>query len=130
MKNTYTIRKWNLYQEFYEVEANSYKEALEKLGEGPEEYKTDTKFQDTEGDPELIKTDYGDDDEESFEEGLKEILDKPVPSVAELKKELNKTSSQNPEPKQFNCVKCGLCDKDCDNCDICDTAPNEIKQKE
>lgn len=87
MKNTYTIRKWNLYQEFYEVEAEDYEEALKKLNEAPEDYKSDMKFQDTEGEPELIKTDWGDDD---FEEGLKDILSKPVPTTEELKKYIGK----------------------------------------
>lgn len=70
--NKYEFRKWNTYEEWYEIEAKDEKEAWDKLRELGEEDITTSKFVGQEGETELYRTTQISDEDEEEEKRMED----------------------------------------------------------
>lgn len=78
MKN-YEFRKWNTYEEWYEVEANNELEAREKLSKLSEEDCISSDFAGQEGETELYRvTELGDEEDKKLDCGCSDVPDAEI----------------------------------------------------
>ena len=80
--NTYEFRKWNIYEEWFVIDAKDEKEAREKLNEMGEEDIQTRKFVGQDGETELYRVKYSVADEEEREP------DEEIPEEASVEREV------------------------------------------